>query len=143
MNVGDALIFDKPYPWTTVPWHKKVDYPAPDRSEIRLLADVPGGGLAHCTLQSATTSRAVYHQTVDEIWHFLSGSGEIWRKYGRLEQVQPVGAGTSVNILHGTSFQFRNTGTGPLCFVIATIPRWPGPAEAVQTIGPWQPTEPS
>ena len=137
------MIFDEPHPWTTVLWRNEYDYLAPDGSEIRLLAEVPGGGLSHCTLPPTATSRAVYHQTVDEIWYVVSGSGEIWRKQAEVDQAIPVGAGTSVNILRGTSFQFRNTGTEPLCFLIATVPRWPGPAEAVTTVGRWQPTESS
>lgn len=137
------MIFDEKHPWTTVPLRVDYDYLAPDGSEIRLLAEIPGGGLAHCTLPPAATSAAVYHQTVDEMWFFLSGSGEMWRKKADVEQVIPVGAGTSANILRGTSFQFRNIGREPLCILIATLPRWPGPAEAVATAGRWQPTQPS
>ncbi len=133
------MIFEETYPWTTTKWRNKYDYLAVDGSEIRLLAQVPDGGLSHCTLPPAATSHAVYHHTVDEIWYFISGSGEIWRKQGEHEQVTAVGAGTSVNIPRGTTFQFRNKGPQPLCFVIATIPRWPGAAEAVPTVGPWPP----
>ena len=136
------MVFEE-LPWATTTWHNKYDYLAPDGSEIRLLAEVPGGGLAHGTLPPATTSHAVYHKTVDEIWYFISGCGQIWRKHADHEEMIPVSAGRSVNILRGTRFQFRNTGTEPLCFVIATVPRWPGPAEAVPTVGPWQPPKQS
>lgn len=44
------------------------DYLAPDGSEIRLLADLEGGGLAHCTLPSGRVSVAQRHKTVEEIW---------------------------------------------------------------------------
>lgn len=134
------MIFEE-LPWATTTWHNKYDYLAPDGSEIRLLAEVPGGGLSHCTLPPAAISHAVYHKTVDEIWYFISGSGEIWRRHAEREEVTPVSAGRSINILCGTRFQFRNTGTEPLCFVIATVPRWPGPADAVPTVGPWEPPE--
>jgi mannose-6-phosphate isomerase-like protein (cupin superfamily) len=58
------------------------DYSAPDGSEIRLLLNVKGGGLAHCTLPPAATTLAVRHRTVEEIWYFLDGTGEVW-KIGR------------------------------------------------------------
>jgi mannose-6-phosphate isomerase-like protein (cupin superfamily) len=125
------------YPWVTIQLPEKYDYPAPDGSEIRLLPQSDGGGMAHCTLPARSVSRAVYHKNVDEIWYFISGSGEVWRKKGKQEEVVTVGAGTSLNILCGTSFQFRNTSTEPLCFVIATIPPWPGQDEAVLTSGRW------
>ena len=127
----------KSRPWVTVQLPKNYDYLAPDASEIRLLSQCNGGGMAHCTLPPGGVSRAVYHRTVDEIWYFINGSGQVWRKKGKLENVDPVGVGTSLNILCGTSFQFRNTGTEPLCFVIATIPPWPGPEEAAYTNGYW------
>lgn len=123
--------------WATVQLPKDNDYLAPDHSEIRLLPDVNGGGMSHCTLPVDSVSRAVYHKTVDEIWYFISGSGEVWRKDGQEEAVDLVSPGTCLSIPCGTRFQFRNTGSEPLCFVIATIPGWPGADEAVPTDGPW------
>ncbi len=125
------------YLWVTAQLPKDYDYLAPDGSEIRLLPEVGGDGLSHCTLPANSVSAAVYHKTVDEIWYFISGSGEIWRKRGKQEAVAVVGAGTCLNIPCGTSFQFRNTGNAPLCLVIATIPRWPGAQEAVPTDAYW------
>lgn len=46
---------------------KEYDYLAPDKSEIRLLLDMTGGGLAYCTLPPGRTSIATTHKTVDEI----------------------------------------------------------------------------
>jgi mannose-6-phosphate isomerase-like protein (cupin superfamily) len=129
----------QPYLWTTDQLPKDRGYIAPDGSEIRELSKVAGGGLAHCTLPVGSTSAAVFHKTVDEIWYFISGSGEVWRKYGRQEAIDAVNSGTCLNIPCGTSFQFRNTGSDLLCFVIATIPRWPGAQEAVPTNGYWRP----
>ena len=113
------------------------DYLAPDGSEIRLLAQATGGGLAHCRLPIGGISTAVQHQTVDEIWYFLSGTGEVWRKLGDLDEMTAVHAGVSLNIPVGASFQFRNNGQDNLDFVIATIPRWPGAQEAIPVSGKW------
>ena len=125
------------YLWATAQLPQDYDYLAPDGSDIRLLPEVGGGGMSHCTLPDGGVSTAVYHRTVDEIWYFISGSGEVWRKKGKQDAVDEVGAGSCLNIPCGTSFQFRNTGNVPLCFVIATIPRWPGADEAVDTKGYW------
>jgi mannose-6-phosphate isomerase-like protein (cupin superfamily) len=125
------------YLWVTAQLPKECDYPAPDGTEIRLLPEVGGGGMCHCTLPANKVSGAVHHRTVDEIWYFVSGRGEVWRKRGAQEAVDIVEAGTCLTIPCGTNFQFRNTGNDPLCFVIATIPRWPGPQEAVATQGRW------
>lgn len=116
---------------------EKYDYPAPDGSEIRLLPEVDGGGLAHCTLPPGGVSQAHKHKTVEEIWYFLSGEGEVWRKQGEQEDVVDVSSGVSLTIPTGTHFQFRNTGREPLRFVIATIPPWPGEDEAVRVSDYW------
>src|SRR2546426_8511829 len=113
----------------------KPDYSAPDGSQIRLLPTTPNGGLAHCTLGRARTSKAVRHKRVEEIWFFLSGKGEVWRKYGSCEEVVPVESGSALIISYQTRFQFRNTGNDDLVFVICTMPGWPGPDEAVEVVG--------
>lgn len=117
---------------------EKADYLAPDGSEIRLLPDVSGGGLAHCTLPRRGISKPVVHQTVEEIWYFISGKGQVWRKIGEDERVDDVSSGISLTIPVGTHFQFRNTGEDSLCIVIATIPRWPSPEEAIPVSGLWE-----
>ncbi len=48
-----------------------------------------------------------------------------------------VAEGTALTIPTGAKFQFRNTGTAPLCFVIATMPPWPGETEAVRVTDYW------
>ena len=110
---------------------------APDGSEIRSLLRVAGGGLAHCALPAGKTSYPVAHKTVEEIWYFLSGRGEVWRKNEEGEQVTEVFPGICLTIPLGTGFQFRNTGEEPLRFIIATVPPWPGPQEAVAVPGKW------
>jgi mannose-6-phosphate isomerase-like protein (cupin superfamily) len=111
------------------------DYLAPDGSEIRLLPTTSMGGLAHCTIGPGKTSRPTRHQTVEEIWFFLNGEGEVWRKYGSKSTVDSVSAGTAITIPYQTHFQFRNTGKDPLQFVIVTLPAWPGPHESVDVEG--------
>ena len=113
------------------------DLQAPDGSEIRLLKEVEGGSMVHCVLRPRDTSMAVRHRTVEEIWHFLSGVGEVWRKLSNIEMVDDVTAGTSLTIPLGAHFQFRNTGDVPLVFVIATMPPWPGNDEAIQVADNW------
>ncbi len=105
--------------------------------QIRLLPTMKGGGLSHCTLPAGKTSSAVSHRHVEEIWYVIDGQGEVWRKTARAEETIGVAAGTSLTIPPRTSFQFRNTGAGPLCILIATMPPWPGPQEAEKTAGVW------
>ncbi len=124
---------------------RNADYLAPDGSEIRLLPNGVHGSLAHCTLSAGSTTKAVRHKTVEEIWYFISGQGEVWRKeikfmgdeQGVYEEVVPVKPGTSLTIPVGVHFQFRNTGEEPLQFIIATMPPWPGPEEAVVVADHW------
>jgi mannose-6-phosphate isomerase-like protein (cupin superfamily) len=127
------------YQWLTKELPSDYDYLAPDSSEIRLLPNVGGGGVCHCTLRPGKTSDAVHHKTVEEIWFFISGKGQVWRQVGETKEVRDVHPGVCLTIPIGTRFQFRNTGDEPLCFVIATIPRWPGPEEAVSSQGYWNP----
>jgi len=90
-----------------------------------------GGGLAHCTLPVGSTSKPVYHRTVEEIWYFFEGQGQVWRKQDDREKVVDVHPGLSLTIPTETHFQFRNTGTEPLKFISVTMPPWPGEDEAV------------
>lgn len=111
------------------------DYLAPDGSEIRLLAGINKAGLCHCSLPVGKTSIAVKHKTVIELWYFLEGEGELWKKTGELEDIIKVHAGVSLVLESGVSFQFRNLGQIPLKFVIATVPNWPGHDEAEIVFG--------
>ena len=102
-----------------------------------LLPGVTGGGLAHCTLPPGSVSHAVRHETVEEIWYFIAGSGQVWRRQAERQETVDVSPGAAVTIPVGTHFQFRNTGDAPLEFVIATMPPWPGAAEAVRVADHW------
>src|SRR5947207_8159705 len=113
---------------------------APDGSEVRLLLTLAEGGLAHFELSAGQTSIAVAHRTVEEIWYFLDGEGEMWRKSGDRQEIVKVEAGVSLTIPLGTHFQFRSTGKKPLQAIGVTMPPWPGDGEAFEVEGIWPST---
>ena len=78
---------------------------APDGSEIRPLQETTRGGLSECTLPVDGISSAVCHKTVEEIWLFTQGSGQVWRNLKNTEQIDDVLPGTSLLIPLGTHFQ--------------------------------------
>lgn len=114
----------------TIPIPKDYHHIAPDKAEIRELTEVNDTGLAHCILPANTTSQAVQHKTVSEIWHVLSGTGEIWRKSNSDEKIVKLEPGLSIDILCGTSFQYRSFDEN-LVFLCITTPLWPGPGESI------------
>ena len=116
------------------------DVIAPDGSAVRVLLGLARGGMAHFELQPRQTSKAIVHRTVEEIWFFLSGRGEMWREQAGRESIVEVHRGISLTIPLGTRFQFRCTGEEPLAAIAVTMPPWPGENEAVVARGPWQPT---
>ena len=102
-----------------------------------LVAALEGGSMVHCTLPPGGVSLAVAHRTVEEIWYLLEGEGELWRKRGAREETAALVPGVGLTIPLGTHFQFRNTGRGPLQFIIATLPPWPGDEEAYRVADHW------
>ena len=110
---------------------------APDGSQIRELVAVVQGSMVHCTLPRDAVSMAVVHATVDEVWYCLAGTGQVWRRCEGAESVLDVEAGIALTIECGTHFQFRNTGDEDLCFVIVTMPPWPGAEEARRVEDYW------
>ena len=115
---------------------------APDSSNVRVLLELAAGSMAHFELAPGETSGAVTHRTVEEIWYFLSGCGEIWRKQNQSEEVVPVHAGVCITIPLGTHFQFRAFGQEPLTAIGVTMPPWPGECEAYIAEGKWEATVP-
>jgi mannose-6-phosphate isomerase-like protein (cupin superfamily) len=115
------------------------DVVAPDGSDVRMLLGLAGGGAAHFQLAPGQTSRAVAHRTVEEIWFFVAGRGEMWRRQGDREEVVAVEPGVCLTIPLGTHFQFRALGGEPLAVVGVTMPPWPGEGEAVFVEGKWPP----
>ena len=113
---------------------------APDGSDVRLLLGLSGGVMAHYELAPGKVSVAVTNQTVEEIWYFLSGRGEMWRRQGDKEEVVTVERGVCITIPLGTHFQLKTLGDDWLEAVGVVMPPWPGPGEAIIVKGRWQPT---
>jgi mannose-6-phosphate isomerase-like protein (cupin superfamily) len=126
--------------WETTRLPAQPTVTAPDGSDVRVLLGLAGGGMAHFELGPGRTSRAVVHRTVEEIWFFLRGRGQMWRATDDAEEVVDVEAGVCLTIPVGTRFQFRALGEEPLSAIGVTMPPWPGPDEAVATDGPWTPS---
>lgn len=114
---------------------------APDGSDVRVLLGLRGGGMAHFELGPGQTARAIAHRTVEEIWFFLSGRGEMWRSQDGREEIVAVETGVCLTIPLGTQFQFRSFGDEPLAAIGVTMPPWPGDDEVREDVeGPWRAT---
>lgn len=113
------------------------DLVATDSSELTVLARTGRASMAHALLPVGASSIAVVHQTVDEIWFVVGGAAEVWRCNAGEETVETVASGASFAIPCGTKFQYRTIGGEPFCFVMATIPAWPGDGEAIPVEGVW------
>lgn len=124
--------------FTTAKPGESYDVLAPDGSEIRFLATLAGASAVHCALPVGGVSLAVTHRTVEEVWYFLAGAGDVWRKSDAGEETVAVAPGTCVTNPLGTHFQFRNTGGVALEFVIVTLPPWPGEDEAARVADYWE-----
>ena len=108
---------------------------APDGSDVRPLLAVAGGSMARFELGPGRTSLAVRHRTVEELWYVVGGRGEMWRSRDGVEAVTPLEPGVCLAIPLGTAFQFRSRGPEPLVVIAATVPPWPGDAEAAPAPG--------
>jgi len=106
---------------------------APDGSEIYFrVLDAERASLVEVILAPGRTSRPVRHRTVEEIWYFLAGSGEVWlRSPDGANTTHRLGQGSTVTIPTNWDFQFRSDGVDPLRFLCFTIPPWPGNDEAI------------
>jgi mannose-6-phosphate isomerase-like protein (cupin superfamily) len=113
---------------------------APDGTDVRTLLQLAGGSLAHFELAPGKTSKAVAHRTVEEIWYFVGGRGEMWRRQAEREEIVAVDAGVALTIPLGTAFQFHAFGDKPLRMIVFTMPPWPGADEAYDVEGQWEPT---
>jgi mannose-6-phosphate isomerase-like protein (cupin superfamily) len=121
---------------------KARDLVATDGSDVRILLGLAGGTMAHFELAPGATSSAVTHRTVEEIWFFLSGRGEMWLRQEGREGIVPLERDVCLTIPLGTDFQFRSLGAEPLAAVSITMPPWPSAGEAVVVRGKWEPTVP-
>ncbi len=110
------------------------DATAPDGSEIYFrVLDARRASLVEAILAPGRTSRPVHHRTVEEIWYFLAGAGEVWLRSpdGAKTGIHRVSRGSTVTIPANWDFQFRSGGTDSLRFLCFTTPPWPGDGEAV------------
>ena len=128
-------------PWETKTISRQPDGIAPDGSEVFLGLECSRGGLAVFVLPAGRISTAVRHRTIEEVWFFIEGEGELWRRSGESEELCHVGPGVFLTIPTGTAFQFRAFEGAPLRFAIATMPPWPGGDEALPADGPWVATD--
>lgn len=124
-------------PFTTQHLPSHPDETAPHGSRKRMLLHLDGGSMSHFELLAGQISRAVAHRTVDEIWYFVKGEGEMWRKLGEQEEIVRVAPDLCVTIPAGTYFQFRTTGRESLVAVVVTMPPWPGDREVYYVSGKW------
>jgi mannose-6-phosphate isomerase-like protein (cupin superfamily) len=113
---------------------------APDGSEVRVLCSTSRGSLAHFTLPPHAVSKAMAHRTVEEVWYFISGRGQMWRRWQDREEIVDVEPGVAISIPVGAHFQFRSVSPEPLTAVGTTMPPWPGEDEAFAVDGIWEPT---
>ena len=116
------------------------DVVAPDGADVRNLLGLERGSMAHFELAPGQTSVAEAHHTVEEIWYFLSGRGEMWRRQEGREEVVPVESAVCLTIPVGTHFQFRSFGYEPLAAVGVTMPPWPDEHESYEVEGKWETT---
>jgi mannose-6-phosphate isomerase-like protein (cupin superfamily) len=126
-------------PFESLRLPEKSDAIAPDGTRVRLLPVLDRGSLAHFELPAGAVSHAVTHKKVEEIWYFLTGRGQIWRRSGPQESVVDVDPGLALTIPLGTEFQFRASSEAALTFLAITMPPWPGPEEAIRVEGRWPP----
>jgi len=138
MSGDDAVAAAPPLPFDTLPLPTRPDVVAPDGSDVRILLRLAGGSMAHFSLAPGATSIAVAHREVEEIWFFLGGRGEMWRKSGDREEVTPLDPGLCLTLPVGTHFQFRALGAEALVAVAVTMPPWPGADEAFEVTGRWE-----
>jgi mannose-6-phosphate isomerase-like protein (cupin superfamily) len=119
---------------------------APDGSDVRILVRCDAGSMTHFSLALNETSVAVAHRTLEEVWYFTAGRGEMWRKPEGSDddgEVVDVRAGVALTIPSRTHFQFRSTGPEALAAVGVTMPQWPGigdmsgAGEVYFVDGPW------
>jgi mannose-6-phosphate isomerase-like protein (cupin superfamily) len=107
---------------------------APDGSAIYFrVVDAKSASLVEVVLEPGMVSRAVHHRTVEEIWYFLAGGGQVWIRSpdGTTERTHRVSPGSTLTIHTGWDFQFSADADADLRFLCFTSPRWPGEDEAV------------
>ncbi len=100
---------------------------AADGSLVRLLGRVPGASAIHCSVPARQVGNPSYNVGLDELWFFLDGNGQLWRRPRDRSvpgEVVDVRAGSIVSIPRDVEFQFRNTCDRELVFICMTSPAW-------------------
>lgn len=111
---------------------------APDGSEVQRLGRTEAGSMARFTFAAGTTSRAVRHRRVEELWYVLSGRAELWRHpEGGAAETSALHPGQDLAIPARCAFQVRVPDAEPLIVVAVTMPPWPGADEAEFVEGCW------
>lgn len=116
---------------------KHPDDTAPHGFKKRTLLQLNGGVMSHFELSPGQTSRAISHRIVNEIWYFLQGEGEMWRKLDDQEEIIQVAAHVCVSIPVGMHFQFRAIGKESLVAVGVSMPPWSAGGEVYYVSGAW------
>lgn len=95
--------------------------------------------MAEFSFAAGSTSRAVRHRSVEELWYVLEGSGEIWcAPESGSSVIKALKPGVSVAIEARCAFQVRVQGEMPLQVLAVTMPPWPGDQEAELVSGHWR-----
>lgn len=113
---------------------------APDGMDVFLLAEGERGGMAQFRLAAGKVARAIRHHTIEELWFILAGEGEVWFDDGTGRDPLPLRPGVALRVPPRTPFQVRAATETDLLALGATMPPWPGDAEAELVDGAWPPT---
>jgi len=120
----------------------RIDATAPDGSEVRVLLRNNANSVAHFSFRPGQISRPIRHRSIDEIWFFLSGTGELWRSNGAQQQTIKIAPDLCISIPAGTAFQIRVDSDCALTAIGTTTPPWPGEnseqEEAETVTGVWE-----
>jgi mannose-6-phosphate isomerase-like protein (cupin superfamily) len=86
---------------------------APDGSDVRVLLGLASGGMAHFELGPGQISKAVTHRSVEEIWYFLSGRGQMWRRQNGEASIVDVYPAYVSRYPLALTFSFAHSATSP------------------------------
>ena len=131
---------DRPTTFATATTPAEPDDLAPDGSEVRRLLATGRGSMAHFTFPAGTTSPAVRHRQVEEVWYVVAGRGRMWRSDDVVSATVDLEVGVGLSIPAGTSFQVTVADDGPLVAVGVTMPPWPPDGDADIVDGLWPPS---
>ena len=91
--------------------------------DIRMLPNLPSGEITHAQVASRSTSSSAFLDSMTEFFYVLDGEGQLWRQFGKDEEVIELKQGRCVSIPAKVHYQFQCT-TPPLSFLVVVAPRW-------------------